>query len=105
MKQISIYETNDGQQFPTEAEARAHYAERPEAALVGLISEDIEDALAGKAPDIADALEKLGARLARERVARGERKRARKGGEAAPGEAPVQGDPPFGDADGDNGGD
>lgn len=67
MRQIIRWETRDGKEFPTEDEARAHYAEHPEAALVGLLAEDIEDALAGKAPDIAEALEKLGVKLQRKR--------------------------------------
>jgi len=80
MKTITLYETRDGECFETEAAALAHYAEHPEAALVFLTDADLEDALEGRAPDIADAIEKLGRRLQTARIERGDKKRVRRNG-------------------------
>lgn len=76
---VTRHRCNDGREFDTAEEAAAYEAEHPEVVLIGLILEDIEDALVGKAPDVADALEKLGARCAESRRAAGNFKRARKG--------------------------
>lgn len=64
MKKITLYQTRDGQQFETEALALAHENEHPEAIIAGLTVEEIGLALGGNEPDIAEALEKLGARIA-----------------------------------------
>lgn len=64
MKKITLYQTRDGKQFETEALALAHENEHPEAVIVGLTVEEIGLALGGNEPDIAEALEKLGAYIA-----------------------------------------
>lgn len=82
-KAITRYAAEDGKEFDTLEEAKRHEQLLSFEALVGLDPEDIEEALAGKAPTIAEAFEKIGARLAKQRLAAGDRKRERKAKVAA----------------------
>ena len=90
MKQINVWQAVDGVNFNTEEECRVHEADHPEWLLIGLTLEDVEAAINKSVGTIADALEAVGARIARQRRARGEFKRQR--GSAAP-EAPSEAAP------------
>jgi hypothetical protein len=83
MKTVTTFQAFDGTAFTDEAECRAYEAARPEMMLVALTSADIAAAIDRSNADLADAIEMLGARLARERRAGGELKRTRKSNGAA----------------------
>lgn len=74
---VTKYQAKDGQTFDTKEEAKAHEAQSEFAALIGLTAEDISDALIGAHPEVANALESIGSRLARKRLAEGHKKRER----------------------------
>ena len=83
MKTITHFQAFDGQQFDDEAECRAYEAARPELALVGLSLEEVTAALNRTDEALADAIEAIGARLARDRRNSGSLKRTRKSNGAA----------------------
>jgi hypothetical protein len=77
MKKITEYESFDGKRFETEAACRSHEKSNCQFLLVGLTLEDITRAMEDGQGDIADALEVIGAKIARDRRDRGELKRKR----------------------------
>ena len=83
MKTITRFEAFDGTAFDDEAECRAYEAARPELALVGLSLEEVTAALNRTDEGLADAIEAIGARLARDRRTRGSLKRTRKSNDVA----------------------
>ena len=83
MKTITRFEAFDGTAFDDEAECRAYEAARPELALVGLSLEEVTAALNRTDEGLADAIEAIGARLARDRRNSGSLKRTRKSNGAA----------------------
>ena len=83
MKTITRFEAFDGTAFDDEAECRAYEAARPELALVGLSLEEVTAALNRTDEGLADAIEAIGARLARDRRSSGSLKRTRKSNGAA----------------------
>ena len=74
MRKIEKYEADDGSVFDTLEEAEHYETHLP---LLKFMQE-IETRVAEN-PDFADRIEKLGAKIAKERRERGELKRARKG--------------------------
>ena len=86
---VTRYRTFDGEEFATEAEARAHESEHFQNLLVGRSDVDIAAALRRDSGQIAlaDALERAGAVIARPRRAGGDLKRHRKGEETPAGGA------------------
>jgi hypothetical protein len=86
MVQVPRWRAFDGEEFETEAEARAHEDANYPALLVGLTAEQIAAALERKPEALAlsEALERAGNTVKRARYDVGELKRQRrKGGEAA----------------------
>jgi DNA-binding transcriptional MerR regulator len=65
----------DGTRFFSEEECAAYEAAHWQRQLVGMTLEQVEAALAREDVDRADALEKAGQRIARKRLADGERRR------------------------------
>ena len=84
MKQITKFVAFDGVEFTTESACRSHESDNAHKLLIGLTAEQIDAAIAGEQEDIAEALETVGAKIARDRRARGELKRKR-----APKDAPA----------------
>ncbi len=90
MKQITKFVTDDGQEFDNADDARAHEDSATFGALVGLTESDIAAALSRANATLADAFEKIGARIAKTRLEAGVRKRERKAKEEpAPAQEPV----------------
>jgi len=87
VKAITKYASFDGQVFETEGACRAHETANAHKLLVGLSAEEIDRAIAGDQDDLAEALEAVGARIARARRERGDLKR-RRAPKDAPAEAP-----------------
>ena len=81
MKQITQYQAFDGETFATEAECRTHEAGLSHMRLVGLTAEQVEAAIARTDPDLAKAIEDVGAKIARVRRESGELRRTRKSSE------------------------
>lgn len=90
MKIVTKYIAFDGVTHATESECRAYEAKLAHVRLVDLKIEQIEAALSGSDPDLADAIEQIGSRIGRARRERGELKRGHKG--AATMEPPVSAD-------------
>ena len=90
MKQVARFQSFDGQVFETEAACRAYETANTHKLLVGLSAEEIDRAIAGDQDDLAEALEAVGARIARARRERGDLKRRR-----APKDAPAEAQPPV----------
>jgi len=82
------YVAFDGVPHPTEAECRAYEKRLAHIRLVGLTIEQVEAALSRTDPELADAIEVIGSRIARARLADGDRKHERKSA-PKPGEAPA----------------
>lgn len=78
MKIVTKYVAFDGCTFNSEAECRAYEAKLAHVRLVDLKIEQIEAALSGADPDLADAIEQIGTRIARSRRERGELRHQRK---------------------------
>jgi len=72
---VKRYRADDGKEFDTREEAVAHDAATGFDALIGLTEEDIADVLAGKNPELGEALERIAARASRIRRAAGILKR------------------------------
>ena len=73
-----VFQSPDGALFPTPDECLAHERLNPEWSLVGRTIEEVRAAIARNDPHFADAIEVLGAAIARDRRADGELKRERK---------------------------
>lgn len=73
--QTTIYEAFDGKRFLTEQECNDYESAHWHHQLVGLTIEDVDAALDRTNVDRADAFEKAGQRIARKRLADGERRR------------------------------
>ena len=78
MEQITQWKSFDGKIFPTAEECKIYEGSQPERRLVGLTEDDITLALNGENVDLANAIEKVGAGIARARIKRGELRRERK---------------------------
>jgi hypothetical protein len=79
MKQVTQYESFDGKRFDTEAECKTHEAGLSHMRLVGLTVDQIEAAIARTDIELADAIEAVGAKIARARRESGDLRRERKG--------------------------
>jgi hypothetical protein len=77
MKIETKYVAFDGFPFQTEAECRAYESKLSHVRLAGMTIEQVEAALNGSDPELADAIEQVGTRLARDRRERGDLKRQR----------------------------
>lgn len=75
---LTKYVAFDGVSFNSEAECRAYEAKLAHVRLVNLTIEQIEAALSGTDPDLADAIEQIGTRIGRARRERGDLRRERK---------------------------
>lgn len=75
MKRVELFEAFDGERFPSAEACRAHEAQHVEGRLVGLSLDQVKAALSREDTDLADALEELGARIARARRSSGELRR------------------------------
>ncbi len=78
MKTVTKFITDDGQEFDNADDARAHEDAATFGALIGLTESDIAAALSRANATLADAFEKIGARIAKTRLEAGVRKRERK---------------------------
>ena len=74
MRKVEKWFADDETEFETEAECVEYEASLPTLRLIN----DLEKRIA-EDPDFAERIERLGARIAKERRERGELKRARKG--------------------------
>ncbi len=79
MKTVTAYQAFDGQRFDSESECKTHEGGLSHMRLVGLTAEDIEDAISRANVDLADAIEAVGAKIARARRESGDLRRERKG--------------------------
>jgi hypothetical protein len=77
VKTITKFVAFDDTEFETEAHCRAHEFTNAHKLLVGLSLETVERALVGDQDDVAEAIEVVGAKLARARRERGDLKRRR----------------------------
>lgn len=84
MELITKFKAFDGKECDTEAECRAHEKRNAHFLLVNCREADINAALAGENPNLAEAIEVVGSRLATARRAAGNLKRQPNGGEPAP---------------------
>jgi hypothetical protein len=73
--QAKVYQAFDGKTFVSEAECADHEAKNWLMQFVGLTIEQVEAGIDRDNTDIADAFEKAGQRIARKRLADGERRR------------------------------
>lgn len=69
------YEAPDGRQFDTPELCRSYELANPELLLIGMTLDQIRAAMRREDSDLADALEKVGTGIARDRRADGEFKR------------------------------
>ena len=79
MKQVVQFESFDGSRFDSEAECRSHEAGLSHMRLVGLTAEQVAAAVSRADTDLADAIEAVGAKIARARRESGDLRRERKG--------------------------
>lgn len=79
MKKVEKWAAFDGVEFYNEAECKAYEVKLAHIRLVNLSVEQIEAALSGADPDLADAIEQIGARIGRARRERGELRHQRRG--------------------------
>ena len=77
MKIVQKFQAFDGVEFNSEADCRAYEKRNAHQRLVGLSIDQVEAALSGADAELADAIEILGAKIARDRRERGEMKRQR----------------------------
>jgi hypothetical protein len=75
---VTKYATSDGKLFDTKEEALAHDSLTTFQIFKGLTPEIVKQALDGGYPELADALEAIGSRIARARLKSGVKKRVRK---------------------------
>jgi hypothetical protein len=80
MTPVTRFLAFDQTEFDNEAECRAYEKRFAHLRLIGLTEAQIAAALAGDDADLADAIEVVGGRIARARVAGGKRKRQPNGG-------------------------
>lgn len=73
-----LYQSYDGSVWPTEADSRAHDEAHPEHVLANRTPEEILAGIERRDLEIADALERVGTKIARDRLAAGIRKYDRK---------------------------
>jgi hypothetical protein len=88
VKQVTQFEAFDVQRFDSESECKTHEGGLSHMRLVGLTAEDIEDAISRDNVDLADAIEAVGAKIARARRESGDLRRERKGKIQGPPMAP-----------------
>jgi len=77
LQTVLKYLSFDNEEFNDEAACRAHEKRVIHKRLIGLTRSEIEGALAGEIPEIADALETVGVRIMRARIANRDLKRPR----------------------------
>ena len=80
MKAITKFEAFDGEVFPTQEECIAHEASCVQMRLIGLTGDQVEAAIKREDVDLADAIEAVGAKIARARRESGDLRRIRKSG-------------------------
>lgn len=78
MKTRMIYEAFDGQTFDNADACKTYEATHVETRLVGLTPDQVRSAITREDPDLADAFEKVGSRIAKARIEAGELRRGRK---------------------------
>lgn len=86
MKTVTMFEAFTGAVFPTEVDCRAHERENAHRRMIGLTEEQVMAAIERRDPELAEAIEAVGTRIANDRRAAGEFKRARNGAKEAAGE-------------------
>jgi hypothetical protein len=84
MRLLTKYAAFDGVEFYSEAECKAYERKLAHHRLIDLKIEQIEGALAGSDPDLADCIEQIGARIGNARRERGELRHQRKTKDAPP---------------------
>ena len=77
MKPVTKFQAFTGDVFDTETECRAHEKANVNRRFVGLTLDQVEAALSRADVELAGAFEVVGAKIARERLADGVRKRER----------------------------
>jgi hypothetical protein len=82
-EQRTVFVARDGQEFPTEAQCRAHERKTCGSALIGLTEAQVEAARTRADPELAEAIEAFGYELRKARQASGQLKRQRANGAAA----------------------
>jgi hypothetical protein len=78
MKTVTKYEAFDGETFATQEECAAHEASCVQMRLIGLSLEQVEAAIKREDAELADAIEAVGAKIARARRESGELRRERR---------------------------
>jgi hypothetical protein len=78
MQKKTVFIAHDGRQFDSESECKIYEEVFEHRKCLSLCPSDIAAALTGDNTDIGDEIEKLGNRIAKNRIARGGAKRARK---------------------------
>lgn len=78
MKRVEKYQAFDGVEFYSEVECRAYERRFAHARLAGLSIEQVEAALSRADPELADAIEQVGSRIARARLDAGEKRHERR---------------------------
>ena len=76
MEAIKKYRAADGKEFNTKAECEAHEKRAIPASVSNLSTDEVEAAIAGRNPLVADSLEFVGNLIANERRKRGDLRRA-----------------------------
>ena len=95
VEQITIYKTDDGQQFKTREEAEKYEREAEPRKLASIIySREAEDIAAviidrKSGPTLADAIERAGAIIQKQRLAARELRRERRNPDGAPAHSPI----------------
>jgi hypothetical protein len=75
MTPVTRFLAFDETEFDNEAECRAYEKRYAHMRLIGLTEAQVEAVMSGADPDLADAIEVVGSRIARARIAGGKRKR------------------------------
>jgi len=82
LKLLTKYSAFDGVEFYNETECRNYEAKLAHVRLINLSIEQIEAALSGADPDLADCIERIGAKIGHARRDRGELRHQRKAKDA-----------------------
>jgi len=86
MTPVMCFKAFTGVVFPTEADCRAHEREMAHRRLIGLTEEQVMAAVERRDVELAEAIEAVGTKIAADRRAAGEFRRARNGAKEAGGE-------------------
>lgn len=78
-----VFQAFDGSIHETVEACKERDSQHAEGALVGLTLEDVKNAVLRNNTELADAIERIGAQIARARIAAGVRRRAPRGAGAA----------------------